>query len=159
MDSCFALIPGTQIGVTPDTPSPLILWENCRAGSLPTVPTCFVWSWRLKECFPLTWVVKGIWKRICPYRGPSAMPWWWARMALIATSENRSSDIVDLQQVLIRFIIEHDHSASALVNGRLQAMTWRRWMFGKKHLRLKYEVLVKVCLQAPYLLTAGMFSI
>ena len=159
MDSCFALIPGTQIGVTPDTPSPLMLWENCRAGSLPTVPTCFVWSWRLKECFPLTWVVKGIWKRICPYRGPSAMPWWWARMALIARSENRSSDIVDLEQVLIRFIIEHDHSASALVNGRLQGMTWRRWMFGKKHLRLKYEVLVKVCLEAPYLLTAGMFSI
>ena len=44
-------------------------------------------------------------------------------MALIATSENRSSDIVDLEQVLIRFIIEHDHSACALVNGRLQAMT------------------------------------
>ena len=157
MDSCFALITGTQIGVTPDTPSPRMPWGNCRAGSLPTAPTCFVWSWRLKECFPHAWVVKG--KLTCPYRGPSAMRCWWARMALFARSENRSSDIVDLEQVLIRFIIEHDHSASALVNGRLRAMTWRRWMFGKKHLRRKYEVLVKGCLEAPYLLTARVFSI
>ena len=44
-------------------------------------------------------------------------------MALIGRSENRPSDIVYLEQVLIRFIIEHDHSASALVNSRLQAMT------------------------------------
>ena len=44
-------------------------------------------------------------------------------MALIARSENRSSDIVDLEQVLIRFIIEHDLSAFALVNGRLRAVT------------------------------------
>ena len=40
--------------------------------------------------------------------------------------ENRSSSIVDLEQVLIHFISENDRSASALVIGRMQAMTRRR---------------------------------
>ena len=51
---------------------------------------------------------------------------------LSARSENRSSDIVrDLEQVLIHFISENDHSASVLVISRVQAMSRRRWMFGK----------------------------
>ena len=48
-----------------------------------------------------------------------------------ARSENPSSGIVDLEQVLIHFISENDGSASALVIGRVQAMTRRRQMFGK----------------------------
>ena len=56
-------------------------------------------------------------------------------MATTARSENRSSDIFDLEQVLIHFIIENfsenDHSASVLVISRVQAMTRRRRMFGK----------------------------
>ena len=48
-----------------------------------------------------------------------------------ARSENRSSGVVDLEQVLIHFISENDGSASALVIGRVQAMTRRRQMFGK----------------------------
>ena len=48
-----------------------------------------------------------------------------------ARSENPSSGIVDLEQVLIDFISENDGSASALVIGRVQAMTRRREMFGK----------------------------
>ena len=52
-------------------------------------------------------------------------------MAITARSENRSSDIVDLEQVLIHFIGENGHSASVLRISRVQAMTRRRWMFGK----------------------------
>ena len=40
-------------------------------------------------------------------------------------------DIVDLGQVLIRFISENDRPASAFVIGRVQEMTRRRWMLGK----------------------------
>ena len=40
-----------------------------------------------------------------------------------ARSENRSSGVVDLEQVLIHFISENDGSASAFVIGRVQAMT------------------------------------
>ena len=47
-------------------------------------------------------------------------------MAITARSENRSSGIVDLEQVLIHFISENDRSASALGIGRVQAMTRRR---------------------------------
>ena len=39
-----------------------------------------------------------------------------------------SSDIIDLEQVLIRFINENDRSASVLVIGRVLEMTRRRWM-------------------------------
>ena len=52
-------------------------------------------------------------------------------MAITARSENRCSDIVDLEQVLIHFISENDHSAFVLRISRVQAMTRRRWMFGK----------------------------
>ena len=53
-------------------------------------------------------------------------------MATTARSENRSSDIVrDLDHVLIHFISENDHSPSVLVISRVQAMSRRRWMFGK----------------------------
>ena len=53
-------------------------------------------------------------------------------MATTARSENRSSDIVsDQEQVLIHFISENDHSASVHVISRVQAMSRRRWMFGK----------------------------
>ena len=45
-------------------------------------------------------------------------------------SENRSSGVVDLEQVLIHFISENDGSASAFVIGKVQAMTRRRQMFG-----------------------------
>ena len=48
-----------------------------------------------------------------------------------ARSENRSSGVVDLEQVLIHFISENYGSASAFVIGRVQAMTRRRQMFGK----------------------------
>ena len=47
-------------------------------------------------------------------------------MAITARSDNRSLGIVDLEQVLIHFISENDRSASALVIGRVQAMTRRR---------------------------------
>ena len=47
-----------------------------------------------------------------------------------ARSENRSSGVVNLEQVLIHFISENDGSASAFVIGRVQAMTRRRQMFG-----------------------------
>ena len=51
-------------------------------------------------------------------------------MTITARLENRSLDIVE--QVLIHFIsCENDHSASVLVISRVQAMTRRRWMFGK----------------------------
>ena len=40
--------------------------------------------------------------------------------------KKRSLGIVDLEQVLIHFISENDRSASALVIGRMQAMTRRR---------------------------------
>ena len=46
-------------------------------------------------------------------------------------SENRSSGVVDLEQVLIHFISENDRLASALVIGWVQAMTRRQQMFGK----------------------------
>ena len=52
-------------------------------------------------------------------------------MAITARSENRSSGVVDLERVLIHFISENDRSASAIVIGRVQATTRRRWMFGK----------------------------
>ena len=52
-------------------------------------------------------------------------------MAITARSENRSSDIVDLEQVLIHFISKNGHSASVLMISRVQAMTRRRRMFGK----------------------------
>ena len=52
-------------------------------------------------------------------------------MAITARSDNRSLDIVDLEQVLIHFIRENDRSASALVFGREHPMTRERWMFGK----------------------------
>ena len=39
-----------------------------------------------------------------------------------------SSDIIDLEQVLILFINENDRSASALVIGRVLEMTRRQWM-------------------------------
>ena len=47
-------------------------------------------------------------------------------MAITVRSENRSSGIVDLEQVS-----ENDRSGSALVIGRVQAMAKRRWMFWK----------------------------
>ena len=47
-------------------------------------------------------------------------------MAIAARSENRSSGITDLEEVLIHFISENDRSASALVIGRVQATTRRR---------------------------------
>ena len=50
---------------------------------------------------------------------------------MIARSEIRSSDIVDLVQVLILFMSEKDRSASALLIGRVHAMRRRRCMFGK----------------------------
>ena len=52
-------------------------------------------------------------------------------MAITARSENRSSVIVDLEQVLIHFISENGQSASLLRISRVQAMTRIRWMFGK----------------------------
>ena len=42
-----------------------------------------------------------------------------------------SSGIDDLEQALSRFINENDRSASALVIGRVQEMSRRRWMLGK----------------------------
>ena len=63
-----------------------------------------------------------------------------------------SSDIVDLEQVLIRFINENDRSASALVIGRVLEMIRRR--LHRNHQLL----LVKGFLEAPYLLTARVFS-
>ena len=45
-------------------------------------------------------------------------------MAITARSENRSSDIVDLEQVLIRSPLIHFIS-------EVQAVIRRRWMFGK----------------------------
>ena len=50
---------------------------------------------------------------------------------MTARSEKRSSDIVDLVQVLILSISKKDRSASALLIGRVHAMRRRRWMFGK----------------------------
>ena len=47
-------------------------------------------------------------------------------MAITAISENRSSGIVDLEQVFIYFIGENDRPASELVIGRVQAMARRR---------------------------------
>ena len=48
-------------------------------------------------------------------------------MAITARSENRSSGIIDLEQVLIHSIGENDRPASsALVIGRVQATTRRR---------------------------------
>ena len=68
------------------------------------------------------------------------------------------SDIVDLEQVLIRFINENDRSASALVIGRVLEMTRRRRMLGK-HLHRNHQLLLgKGFLEAPYLLTARVFS-
>ena len=46
-----------------------------------------------------------------------------------ARSENRSSGVVDLEQVWIHFINENDGSASAFVIVRVPAMTRRRQMF------------------------------
>ena len=69
-----------------------------------------------------------------------------------------SSDIVDLEQVLIRFINENFCSASALVIGRVLEMTRRRRMLGK-HLHRNHQLLLgKGFLEAPYLLTARVFS-
>ena len=48
-----------------------------------------------------------------------------------ARSENRSSSVVDLEQVLIHFISENDGSGSAFVIGRVRAMTRGLQMFGK----------------------------
>ena len=79
-------------------------------------------------------------------------------MAITARSENRVSSIVDLEQVLIHFISENDRSASALVIGRVQAMTeGDRYL--EEHPYRKHQVLVKGCLEAPYLLTARLLSI
>ena len=50
---------------------------------------------------------------------------------MIARSEKRSSEIVDLVQVLILSMSKKDRSASALLIGRVHAMRRRRWMFGK----------------------------
>ena len=47
-------------------------------------------------------------------------------MAITVRSENRSSGIVDLEQVS-----ENDRLGSALVIGRVQAMARRRWIFWK----------------------------
>ena len=47
-------------------------------------------------------------------------------MAITVRSENRSSGIVDLEQVS-----ENDRSGSELVIGRVQAMARRRWIFWK----------------------------
>ena len=44
-------------------------------------------------------------------------------MAITARSDNRPLGIDDLEQVLIHFISKNDRSASALVIGRVQAMT------------------------------------
>ena len=65
-------------------------------------------------------------------------------MAITARSENRVSSIVDLEQVLIHFISENDRSASALVIGRVQAMTeGDRYL--EEHPYRKHQVLVKGC--------------
>ena len=48
-----------------------------------------------------------------------------------ARSENPSSGVVDLEQVLIHFISENDGSGSAFVIGRVRAMTRGLQMFGK----------------------------
>ena len=83
-------------------------------------------------------------------------------MAITARSENRSSDIVDLEQVLIHLISEkfseNDHSASVLVISRVQAMTRRRWMFGKAS-SSQAPSASKRLLEAPYLSTARVLSI
>ena len=78
-------------------------------------------------------------------------------MAITARSENSSSDIVDLDKVLIYFISENDHSVSVLVISRVKAMTRRRWMFGKAS-SSRAPSAGKGCLEAPYLLTARVFS-
>ena len=77
-------------------------------------------------------------------------------MAITARSENPSSDIVDLEHVLIHFISENDHSVSVLVISRVKAVTRRRSMFGKAS-SSQAQLLVKGCLEAPYLLTARVF--
>ena len=66
-----------------------------------------------------------------------------------------SSEIVDLQQVLICLICEKYHSASALViTYRVQAMTRGLWMFGKVR-----HVQAKSCLETPDVLTTRVVSI
>ena len=47
-------------------------------------------------------------------------------MVITARSENRSSGIVDLEQVLIHFINENDRSAFALAIGRVPQLGCRR---------------------------------
>ena len=47
-------------------------------------------------------------------------------MAITARPEKHASSIVNLEQVLIHFISEKDSSTSALVIGRVQAMTRRQ---------------------------------
>ena len=79
-------------------------------------------------------------------------------MAITARSDNRSLGIVDLEQVLIHFISENDRSASALVIGTVQARPEGDRCL-EKHLHRKHQVLIKGCLEAPYLLTARVFSI
>ena len=48
-------------------------------GSQPPAPTCVVWSWRLKGCFPPALVAKGsVHRAFGPVCCPTAMPcWWW----------------------------------------------------------------------------------
>ena len=78
-------------------------------------------------------------------------------MTITARLENHSSDIVE--QVLIHFIsCENDHSASVLVISRVQAMSKDDGYLGK-YLHPKHPMLVKGHLEAPYLLTARVFSI
>ena len=60
---------------------------------------------------------RGIWGTI-HISSSSTVAWWSLRDQRIAFQQV-SSDIVDLEQVLIRFIDENDRSASALVIGRV----------------------------------------
>ena len=60
---------------------------------------------------------RGIWGTI-HISSTSTVAWWSLRDQRIAFQQV-SSDIVDLEQVLIRFIDENDRSASALVIGRV----------------------------------------
>jgi len=73
---------------------------------------------------------------------------------MTARYEKRSSDIIDLVQVLILFMSEKDRSASALLIGKVHAMSRRRWMFEKAVPRHTHQVLVEDCLEVLSLLTA-----
>ena len=77
-------------------------------------------------------------------------------MVITATSENRS--IVDLEPVLIHFIREKIAQRLRLWSvGCRQRPEGNRCL--EKHSHRKHQVLIKGCLEPPYLLTARVFSI